>query len=391
MFPPIKVPERWICAIADGFWDELEEADPYGEVPVQSAELLKSFSRASKTKHEAQSRAVYEKHGLRLAVPICQLDLKLKRSVPFLKASVMLKAMALNRKLEDCLIGGGSIEQVKLFWLRYKRLFPDHPIFHDGKDLGACIPIMVHADEGRCVKKEQILIINWQGCIGSGTILSEKHNLSKEDQGLNYKGSTFKTRVLLGTLCATHYRKKNRDGHRLTSLLNAIVDDFLDLYNNGLDVSLKSGSWMKVHLVPIAFKGDWPMLAKLGNLKQHFGKKARPNGESKICHLCHAGASGYPYEDHTINAKWYETYLKDRPWSRPSPFTRLPLPPQQELFYRFDPFHCIHKGILAEFAGSAIVARLHVWIRFLFWPPNNQYIRDSYITYRFLNYIYIYM
>jgi len=154
----------------------------------------------------------------------------------------MLKAMALNRKLEDCLIGGGSTEHLKLFWLRYKGLFPDHPIFHDRKDLGACIPIMVHADEGRCVKKEQILIINWQGCIGSGTILSQKQHLSTEDQGLNYQGSTFKTRVLLGTLCATHYRKKNRDGHRLTSLLNAIVDDFLDLYNNGLDVSLKTGS-----------------------------------------------------------------------------------------------------------------------------------------------------
>ena len=67
---------------------------------------------------------------------------------------------------------------------------------------------------------------------------------------------------------------------------------------------------------------------------------------SAICHLyhlCKAGSEGVPYEEYEINATWYDSYLKERPWSRPPPFSRLPLLPEQELFFQFDIFHVMHK------------------------------------------------
>ena len=342
-----------MCAIANGFWEECQGLDD--ETALKSSDLLKSLSRASKTKHEFRSRAVYENHGLKLKIPITPLKVGLRKPVPFIKPSAMIQVMNDQSKLEACLLGGGSLDDLLTFWNRYRVLYPKHPAFTDGKCLSRCVPILLHADEGRCVKKEQILVVNWQSMIGKGTRMSFEHLLPSKSQGLNFMGKTYSTRFLVGTMCALHYRKKN--GHRLTKLLDALVDDLIHLYEEGATVSI-GGSNLNLHLVPLGLKGDWPMLAKLGNLRQHFGKKAAPTENSGICHLCKAGAIGIPYEEYDINAVWYESYLQERPWSTPSPFTRLPLLPEQEVFFQFDLFHVMHKGIMAEFVGSAIVSRL---------------------------------
>lgn len=349
------MPERWVCAIANGFWEECEELCP--ELNLESSNLLESLSRASKTKHEFQSRTAYEEHGLKIKVTITALKVGMDKPLPFLKPSDLLRVMSDHGKLQRCLCGGGSLDELTIFWERYQRLFPQHPVFRDGKCLRTSLPILIHADEGRCVKKEQILVINWQSMLGRGTRLSHEHLLEPQ-QGLNYMGKTYSTRFLVATMCSLHYRKKQKHGHRLTKLLDAMTDDFIHLYEEGITVSI-DGTATTLYLVPLAFKGDWPMLAKFGNLTQHFGKKGRPTAASAICHLCKAGSEGVPYEEYEINSTWYDSYLKERPWSRPPPFSRLPLLPEQELFFQFDIFHVMHKGIVAEFVGSAIAPRFH--------------------------------
>ena len=77
---------------------------------------------------------------------------------------------------------------------------------------------------------------------------------------------------------------------------------------------------------PFNLKGDWPTLAKLGNLQQHFLKHGRPKTNSAMCHLCKARMVGVDYEENDINSKWYESNLQERPRSHPCDFMRLPLP-----------------------------------------------------------------
>lgn len=348
------MPERWVCAIAKGFWDECQQIDQ--ELPLTSSTVLQSLSRASSTKHEHQSREVYEEHGLKLKVPITPLKVGMDKPLPFLKPSDLIRLMGEQGKLESRLLGGGSWDELSRFWTRYQQLYRSHPVFTDGKCLQRSLPILIHADEGRCVKKEQILVVNWQSMLGRGTRLSYGI-LESNSQGLNFLGKTYSTRFLVATMCSIHYRKKQKHGHRLKNLLEAITDDFISLYEKGIVVQI-GGVDTTLYAVPLSLKGDWPMLAKLGNLRQHFGKKGRPSADSCICHLCKAGSIGIPYEEYDINAKWYETYLQERPWGQPPPFSRLPLlPDQPELFFQFDLFHVVHKGIMAEFVGSGIGPR----------------------------------
>ena len=259
------MPEKRVCAIANGFWEKCPELN------LESSNLLESLRRASKTKHELQSRTAYEEHGVKTKVPITALKVGMDKPLPLLKPSDLLHVMRDHGKLQRCLLRGGALENLIICWERYQRLFPQHPVFADGKCLRTSVPILIHADEGRCVKKEQILVINWEGMLGRGTRLSHEHLLESQ-QGLNYMGKTYSTRFLVATTCSLHYRRKQKHGHRLTKLLDAMTDDFIHLYEEGVTVSI-DGAATTLYRVPLAPKGGWPMLAKFGNVTQHFVKK----------------------------------------------------------------------------------------------------------------------
>ena len=354
---PVKVPERVVCGIAAGFWQECSAIDD--DMPLQSSKLLKTLNRAATTRHESISREAFQDAGLRVKVPVSSIKIGLKRPLPGLKVSDMVRTLALHNKLDKCLFGGLGFDGLKEFWCNYKRLWPEHPVFTkmgaEPSENTVFVPIYLHADEGRHLKKEQILIFNFQSVLGQGTSLSQDSgNRLDQCQGLNILGSCYSTRFLITTLLSQHYRKKNKDGHRLNTVLKAITADILELYTNGVQVSFHE-KWVQLFVVPLGLKGDWPMLAKLGNLSRSFSRKGRPTENSCICHLCLAGAQNVPYHDHEIDAAWYDTYLQSRPWSTPSPLMRLPTMPQPELFYCFDIFHVCHKGIYSELAASALV------------------------------------
>ena len=335
-----------------------------GPLQLQSADFLRSLARAGRTKHEASCRKAYDDHGLRIEVPITPLDIGLPKPIPFFKPTDFVKIMALHDKISAQLLGGGSFRDLGEFWARYRIHYPQHPVYSDHPTrLQYCVPILLHADEGRHLKREQIFIFNWQSMLGSGTVVGQQRQTEAErraTQGLNFQGSTFTNRFLLVTLLTLHYRnKKQKHDRRLLTVMNAVVDDFLAWYTDGLEV-VHRGAPCRLYGVVLGLKGDWPMLSKLGQLKSHFGRQAdTPSDKSAICHLCKAGCQGFPYSDHTVDAAWYQTYLQQRPWTTPSPLMRLPTLPTPEQFYHFDIFHCMHKGLLAELAGSAIDPRLH--------------------------------
>lgn len=51
------------------------------------------------------------------------------------------------------------------FWFRYKSVCEDHPIYDKNWDLGECLPIFIHGDEGRGLARKPWMCIAWQPVI----------------------------------------------------------------------------------------------------------------------------------------------------------------------------------------------------------------------------------
>ena len=78
------------------------------------------------------------------------------------------------QQMPEVILGGHSLgdesswrQMYQEFWATYRRIDPTHKIFADeGTDLSACIPYMLHGDEGRGACKRPFLVLSWQAVIG---------------------------------------------------------------------------------------------------------------------------------------------------------------------------------------------------------------------------------
>ena len=188
---PLKVAQRHVAAIAHGFWQELEAAGAT-DLPLQSSGFLKLMDRASTSRHENRSGVYFEREGLKLPIPLEMKDIGLPDLHPFLPVEGMLRTMALHEKLSVCLFGSGGFEQLALYWQRFQTVCPQFKLFHDRDptELRRCLPVYLHADEGRYLKREQVLVLNWQSAIGHGTRAFHEGpaSVTSGAQGLNFIG-----------------------------------------------------------------------------------------------------------------------------------------------------------------------------------------------------------
>ena len=91
------------------------------------------------------------------------------------------------------LLGGHSLEDpdaycrmLRVFWQRFRHVRPEHDVYdradaEAGFDLGFCIPVAIHGDEGRGKLKRPVMVLSYQplisfkgprfvnssGCLGS--------------------------------------------------------------------------------------------------------------------------------------------------------------------------------------------------------------------------------
>ena len=100
------------------------------------------------------------------------------------------------------------------FWRHYVVQFPEHPVAKDiatGRVDPAClVPLNIHGDGGRTYRKSELMLLQFQSCIGRGTNLSEgskKRKLSGDitAAGVNLKGDSLTTRFLISVLHKRHY------------------------------------------------------------------------------------------------------------------------------------------------------------------------------------------
>ncbi|CAE7272516.1 unnamed protein product, partial [Symbiodinium microadriaticum] len=298
-----EVCNRLVCEIAHSFWAEYKEATGVDsdDDALASAAVLKAMSRASKTRHENQTEALYIQQGLSAPIPISRVDLPKLPGHPYFKVSDYLRVFTEQEKLHLLMGGEVCFDKIAEFWRRYQAVCPEHPIYKKSESCRRFqIPVLLYADEGQTLKKQAIMIVSFQPALGNGTLSNQHHRPNDDGMGLNFAGSSYATRFLLSCLLKNKYRKS---AETFDELIRVFVHEFNLVFEEGIAVSLASGNH-KLGLSVIGVKGDWPILTRMGYLHRHFGRLAFGADREGICHLCMAGTVGVPFHEYDEHAKW---------------------------------------------------------------------------------------
>ena len=183
--------------MAAAMYKELQEPGP-----IQSLGFIRELDRLHQTGHDNRLPDVLLNFKLQAPVPIHYEDIGLTQSHPTLRLRSFIETFNKTQgKIHHLLVGNGPAE-LRSFWRRYRKLHPKHDIFTDHADhLHACVPMMLHLDEGTSHKKKGLMVLSVQPVCGRG---------SSRSSGVNFLGSTYCTRFLYSALLARTYTRKKR-------------------------------------------------------------------------------------------------------------------------------------------------------------------------------------
>lgn len=184
-----------------------------------ASSALKQLGRVNPKNSERDCHAVFRKYGQSLPVPISKMDLDSKKNFPYVKMSAWLTYLVQYDLLEH-LVGCRDIAvmqaTLKRFWSLYRNSNPDHMMYHGNAGAPLCpemtIPVVQHGDEGRSLKRKQIMVVSTTGVLGHGS--SHCPGLSFNDVAedanplsLNMVGHTWLTHYLHGVLPINLYNE----------------------------------------------------------------------------------------------------------------------------------------------------------------------------------------
>ena len=359
-----KVPDRITCQLTSALLEEHEEA--VGEKPLRmkSSWLLSDMRKLRNSTKESDPRLL-ENHKLQADVKLSYVDVKLKALHPVLRLEDHLDMLSRENRL-DILCGGQDLfAATQLFWGRFEGENPElvSKLRAEKGDLSTCVPFAVYGDEGQSHKKAAFLVFASQPVIGHGTSFTNQAANRPKDLGVNVLGVSCLTRFVYSVMRASCYSKSPEVFHALLDHFSQHCDD---LYKDGISVWHEGyQKTIVVYPVIICAKGDWPFLKKCGNLvRTHHQASAHPRNMKGICHLCLAGTATYSDWSKCRGGSWLcsdSLNTSEAPWKCESALTaklcRNSDMWQKTWFYRPDLFHTLHKGVMAELAGSAIDPR----------------------------------
>ena len=340
-----QVSEKQSCDLAAAFRDELVGKG----FQVESGSFLQDAANLHDTGHANRLPAVLLRYGLQADCRISEGIIGLKNPQPYIRLRDMVQCLDRNGKLESILLMGHTPEEYAGFWETFRLSNPDHQVFrHHQARLSSCIPCMLHADEGVTHKKKGLMILSSHVVLGLGGSRAESSNV-------NYAGSTYLTRILFSVVLSRLYKKKTT---ALDGLVKLWSDDWVDIFTNGV-VTTSHGT---LYLIPLGLKADWPALIKVGHLTRHYLRDA-PGTENPagVCHLCAAGQAGFPWFDIGLRSAWATNEApRELPWTRASHLTKIPQGPCLSEFFLVDLFHTCHRGVVADFAASALAPEFNL-------------------------------
>ena len=300
--------------------------------------------------------------------------------LPIVLPSAWLKTLLTEHRF---LLQGGHgkniHEQLKAFWDCYSFCQPDHKVYEKNPErLPFTIPVLVHGDEGRYLKKGNFMICTVECVLGSDSekmknkkpctchadpILNEYYigvghagGESLQDsvrvasgQIVNDSGNEFLSKFLIFGMSSLVYKK-----HKglLNQAFDMVAADLTHLHHHGFQVGDQT-----FYAATIGVKGDLKFHHQVGNLSRSYynvgTKMNRP-----MCSLCLAGRDDIPFEDVSATPAWIQTMYQERPWAAgetPSlatiPFTDT----SPEEIFRLDLFHCFKCGLGRDLTGSTTI------------------------------------
>ena len=128
------------------------------------------------------------------------------------------------------------------------------------------VPLCLHGDGGRHYRRSEIMILQFQSCLGQGSRQSASCKQKRGDQDaeaqINLLVHSFGTRFLIATMLKQHYAD---DTTPLLNLLGHVSSFFARLYDEGMTFR---GRTAKFAL--LAAKGDLPFISKITAMERNF-------------------------------------------------------------------------------------------------------------------------
>eukprot|EP00438_Fugacium_kawagutii_P027992 Skav202943 [mRNA] locus=scaffold422:291058:292847:+ [translate_table: standard] len=314
---------------------------------------------------ESGTHHVFRKFGQSLPVRISKTDLVSKSAFPFVSFSDWLKYLVQYDELQ-LLVGERDLPKIRQllgsFWEKYRHCNPEHVIYTRSKDTWEyTIPVFHHGDEGRGLKKKQLMVLSTHGVLGGGSLKSNHlhhHNdIATDPLKMNMVSNTITTHFLF---CVMPVELYNETPSAFYQMLELQAREFAELFDQGILIQ-----GVRFYISCIGVKGDAPYLTKAGQFNRAFTHRpTRPSSRSAcsgICHLCLAGKEDHdfpvPFEQYGVeHPAWLSTVGLYKPFIEESPLFQIPFRVHgtDEAFFHFDLFHNWHSGLGKNFASSAI-------------------------------------
>ncbi|CAE7889525.1 unnamed protein product, partial [Symbiodinium necroappetens] len=260
-------------------------------------------------------------------------------------------------------------EAFQAFWDAYKCSHPSHVVFtRHATNLSQVVPLLIHGDEGRSIKKTAYLILSMESPIGilphrgpacdCSAVLAARPDLPTygvpnhklldaksleicRGMTTNFKGHSYLSRFLLFGLGGWVYKK---NPHVTAVLFERVAEDFRLLLEEGVGV----GNRVYYGAV-IGTKGDMEFHQKYFGLLRSYSNVQTRAGSGSLCHQCMASTgqdSQFPFEDLRERPHWEATMYSSRPWGNPEPaLAGIPYDPQTpERTLKADVFHVVKLG-----------------------------------------------
>ena len=292
--------------------------------------------------------------------------------LPYLNPKHMLERLLLT---EPWLLLGGldpgedCEALLKTFWETYKVEQPTHAVYEMARagilDLAFTIPLVLHGDGARTLKKQPLEVLSFQPFLGVTTpdaVLKCKcpHPVRYRCNGprgidamslrLNFQGDSYMHHFLM---VAFPTKKFAKTPGLLHSVFEHASEDLSDACNNGLMVA-----GQKWHVAVVGMRGDMEYHHKMGSLRRSYMNVGTTN-LIQCCHMCEAGSVHVPFEDYSLSAAWQHTLFRSLPWESPPPFRSIPYEDwtsgRASAWFKGDPFHIFRLGIARNFIASSLI------------------------------------
>ena len=371
LFFAATIAEASCAAVARAAQDVLAD---FG-APAADSIGLQKLARMSDKHAERDCHSLFGRLKLQMPLEPGYLKTETDLRIPYISVQSWLQ-MLVDQNCTNMTVGLRRPDPVREhailqeFWERFREKHAGHPIFSKALagavDLGKCIPLLCHGDEGRSKKRQPFLVINAHSALGRGIEPGLKTATRRHYKKLlcNFVGHSYCTRFLLAALPKDEYCGEQAWVFDL--LISTLAADL----QNVADVGVTSSRGAKYWGWCIGVTGDWPWLVKAGKLTRSFmnapkhkdNEPGAQNGRRDpkgVCHLCDAGQHNCLFEEiATKRPSWIETELLTSPFESEadSPWQQVPHEPMAlARLFKFDLFHVVHLGVAKCFLGSFLV------------------------------------